>query len=418
MTAIETAPPAKSSAASTTTKTAKQPKPLPAPNTDFYSLYETLAPEELAIVKRVREFMETKVAPVITDYWVRDAFPFDLLPAIKQLGIGGLAIKGYGCAGGSLALLGFVQMEAARVDPSVSTFLGVHGGLAMGSIYIDGSEQQKQKWLPPMARFEKIGCFGLTEPLVGSGIAGGMMTTAKREGDTWILNGEKRWIGNAPWCDVSIIWARDVADNQVKGFIVENKTTPGFSVEKIENKVALKVVQNGHITLKDVRVPEENRLQGGNSYRDAARVLKMTRYAVAWMATGCAMGAYEAALKYSQERLQFGKPIGSFQLVQDMLAKMIANITASQCLIARQAQLHAEGKLNDAHAALAKAFCTSKCRETVAWAREIVGGNGIVADYKVARFFNDCEALYTYEGTFQMQNLIVGKAITGFGAFV
>ena len=418
MTAIETAPPAKSSAASTTTKTAKQPKPLPAPNTDFYSLYETLAPEELAIIKRVREFMETKVAPVITDYWVRDAFPFDLLPAIKQLGIGGLAIKGYGCTGGSLALLGFVQMEAARVDPSVSTFLGVHGGLAMGSIYIDGSEQQKQKWLPPMARFEKIGCFGLTEPLVGSGIAGGMMTTAKREGDTWILNGEKRWIGNAPWCDVSIIWARDVADNQVKGFIVENKTTPGFSVEKIENKVALKVVQNGHITLKDVRVPEENRLQGGNSYRDAARVLKMTRYAVAWMATGCAMGAYEAALKYSQERLQFGKPIGSFQLVQDMLAKMIANITASQCLIARQAQLHAEGKLNDAHAALAKAFCTSKCRETVAWAREIVGGNGIVADYKVARFFNDCEALYTYEGTFQMQNLIVGKAITGFGAFV
>ena len=418
MTAIKTAPAAKSSAASTPAKTAKQPKPLPAPNTDFYSLYETLVPEELAIVKRVREFMETKVAPVITDYWVRDAFPFDLLPAIKQLGIGGLAIKGYGCAGGSLALLGFVQMEAARVDPSVSTFLGVHGGLAMGSIYIDGSEQQKQKWLPPMARFEKIGCFGLTEPLVGSGIAGGMMTTAKREGDTWILNGEKRWIGNAPWCDVSIIWARDVADNQVKGFIVENKTTPGFSVEKIENKVALKVVQNGHITLKDVRVPEENRLQGGNSYRDAARVLKMTRYAVAWMATGCAMGAYEAALKYSQERLQFGKPIGSFQLVQDMLAKMIANITASQCLIVRQAQLHAEGKLNDAHAALAKAFCTSKCRETVAWAREIVGGNGIVADYKVARFFNDCEALYTYEGTFQMQNLIVGKAITGFGAFV
>ena len=163
-----------------------------------------------------------------------------------------------------------------------------------------------------------------------------------------------------------------VADNQVKGFIVENKTTPGFSVEKIENKIALKVVQNGHITLKDVRVPEANRLQGGNSFRDTAKVLKMTRYAVAWMATGCAMGAYEAALKYSQERLQFGKPIGSFQLVQDLLAKMITNITASQCLIVRQAQLHAEGKLTDAHAALAKAFCTAKCRETVAWAREVL----------------------------------------------
>jgi len=396
----------------------KQHKPLPAPNSDFYELYETLNADELAIVKRVRTFMEAKVAPVITKYWVDDAFPFELLPLVKELGIGGLAMHGYGCAGGSLALLGFVQMEIARVDPSFATFNGVHGGLAMGSIYIDGSEEQKQKWLPPMARFDKIGCFGLTEPLVGSGASGGLLTTAKREGDSWILNGEKRWIGNAPWCDVSIIWARDVADDQVKGFIVENKTTPGFSVVKIENKIALKVVQNGHITLKDVRVPETNRLQGGNSFRDTAKVLKMTRYAVAWMATGCAMGAYEAALKYAQERMQFGKPIGSFQLVQDLLAKMISNITASQCLIVRQAQLHAEGKLTDAHAALAKAFCTAKCRETVAWARELLGGNGIVADYKAARFFADCEALYSYEGTYQMQNLIVGKAITGLGAFV
>jgi glutaryl-CoA dehydrogenase len=401
-----------------TRKTREQPKARPAPNSDFYDVYETLSADELATVKRVRAFMETKVAPVITKYWVKDAFPFDLLLAVKELGIGGLGMKGYGCAGGSLALLGFVQMEAARVDPSFSTFLGVHNGLAMGSIYIDGSEEQKQKWLPPMARFEKIGCFGLTEPLVGSAASGGLLTTARREGDTWVLNGEKRWIGNSPWCDISIIWARDVADNQVKGFIVENKTTPGFSVDKIEDKIALKVVQNGHITLKDCRVPEANRLLGGNSFRDTAKVLKMTRYAVAWMATGCAMGAYEAALKYAQERIQFGKPIGSFQMVQDLLAKMIANITASQCLIVRQAQLHDEGKLTDAHAALAKAFATAKCRETVAWARELLGGNGIVADYKVGRFFADAEALYSYEGTYQMQNLIVGKAITGLSAFV
>ena len=404
--------------AAISTTPARQPKPLPAPNSDFYELYETLSAEELATVKRVRAFMEAKVAPLVTKYWTEDAFPFEVLPALKELAIGGVGIHGYGCAGGSLALLGFVQMEIARVDPSFSTFMGVHGGLAMGSIYIDGSEEQKQKWLPPMARFEKIGCFGLTEPLVGSGASGGLTTTAKRDGNAWILNGEKRWIGNAPWCDVSIIWARDLADNQVKGFIVENKTTPGFSVAKIENKVSLKIVQNGHITLKDVRVPEENRLKGGNSFRDTARVLKMTRYAVAWMATGCAMGAFETAVKYSQERLQFGKPIGSFQLVQDLLAKMIANITASQCLIARQAQLHAEGKLSDAHAALAKAFATAKCRETVAWARELLGGNGIVADYKAARFFTDAEALYSYEGTYQMQNLIVGKAVTGLSAFV
>jgi len=269
-----------------------------------------------------------------------------------------------------------------------------------------------------MARFEKIGCFGLTEPLVGSGASGGLLSTAKREGDTWILNGQKKWIGNSPWCDVSIIWARNVEDNQVNGFIVENKTTPGFSVEKIHNKIALKVVQNGLITLKDVRVPEENHLQGGKSFRDTARVLKMTRYLVAWEATGCQMGAYEYALKYAQERQQFGRPIGSFQLVQDMLSKMISNITACQCLVVRMAQLQAEGKLTDAHAALSKAFTTSKMRETVAYAREICGGNGISTDYKVAKFFADAEALYTYEGTYQMQNLILGKAITGLSAFI
>src|SRR6201997_3635421 len=282
----------------------KKPVLLPAPNSDFYGLNETLPAEELAVLKQVRTFMETKIAPIITKYWVEDAFPFEILPALKELNIGGAGMQGYGCSGGSVQLFGLIAMEMARFDSSIATFFGVHNGLAMGSIYLGGSEEQKQKWLPPMARWEKIGCFGLTEPLVGSGTSGGMLTTAKRDGDTWTLNGQKRWIGNAPWCDVSIIWARDVADNQVRGFIVENKTTPGFSVDKIENKIALKVVQNGHITLKDCRVPEENRLQGGNSFRDTAKVLKMTRYAVAWMATGCAMGAYEAALKYAQERQQ------------------------------------------------------------------------------------------------------------------
>src|SRR6267142_2765002 len=393
-------------------------KVLPKPNSDFYQLLETLPAEELAVLNQVRTFMETKVAPIITKYWVEDSFPFELLPAIKELNIGGVAMNGYGCRGGSGQLFGLIAMEMARVDTSIATFFGVHNGLAMGSIYLGGSEEQKQKWLPPMARWEKIGCFGLTEPLVGSGTSGGLTTTAKRDGDTWILNGQKKWIGNSPWCDISIIWARDLADNQVKAFIVENKTTPGFSVEKIQNKIALKVVQNGHITLKDVRLPEANRLLGGNSFRDTAKVLKMTRYAVAWMATGCAMGAYETALKYAQERLQFGKPIGSFQLVQDLLAKMISNITASQCMVVRLAQLDAEGKMTDAHAALSKAFCTAKMRETVSWARELLGGNGIQLDYNVARFFADAEALYSYEGTYQMQTLIVGKAVTGLSAFV
>ena len=392
--------------------------PLPAPNGDFYEVTESLNAEELKLLKQVRAFMETSVAPIITKYWADDAFPFEVLPALRDLKIGGLGLEGYGCRGGSTLLDGFVQMEMARIDPSFSTFFGVHNGLAMGSIYFGGSEEQKREWLPPMARLEKIGAFGLTEPLVGSGTGGGLTTTAKRDGDTWVLNGQKKWIGNSPWCDLTIIWARDLADNQVKGFIVENKTTPGFKVEKIENKIALRVVQNGLITLENCRVAENNRLQADASFRDTAKVLRMTRAGVAWMSVGCAMGAYEHALAYAQTREQFGKPIASFQLVQDLLAKMLGNVTASQCMVVRLSQMQDEGKLKDYHASLAKAFCTVRMRETVAWAREALGGNGILLEHQVARFFADAEALYSYEGTREMNTLIVGKAITGFSAFV
>jgi alkylation response protein AidB-like acyl-CoA dehydrogenase len=390
---------------------------LPKPNGDFYQVTECLNDAERDTLKQVRTSMETKVAPVITKYWAEDSFPFELIPAIRDLKIGGLGYNGYECAGGSTMLMGFVAMEMARVDSSIATFFGVHSGLAMGSIYLGGSEAQKQKWLPPMARLEKIGSFGLTEPLVGSGTGGGLTTTAKREGDTWVLNGQKKWIGNATWGDLTIIWARDVADGQVKGFIVENKT-PGFKAEKIENKIALRVVQNALITLDNCRVSEENRLQADNTFRDTAKVLRMTRAFVAWESTGCGMGAYEHALTYAQTREQFGKPIAKFQLVQDLLAKMLGNVTASLCMVVRLSQMQDEGKLLDHHASLAKAFCTVKMRETVAWARELLGANGILLDNQVARYFADAEALYSYEGTREMNTLIVGKAITGFSAFV
>jgi len=389
------------------------PKPLPIPHGDFYDVEGMLSEDERAILNKIRDFMDTKVAPIINDYWVRDAFPFELIEPLKKLDIGSLNIGGH-----STLLKGLVAMEMARVDASFTTFFGVHTGLAMGTIALLGSEEQKQKWLPPMSRLEIIGCFGLTEPLVGSGTGGGLTTTAKRDGDSWILNGEKKWIGNAPWCDVSIIWARDVDDNQVKGFIVENKKTPGFSVEKIENKMALKVVQNGHIIMKDVLVSEANRLQNANSFRDTALVLRETRSGVGWMSTGVQMGAYEAAVKYAQERLQFGKPIASFQMIQDLIARMLGNLTASQAMMVRLEELHAKGNLKDQHASLAKAFTTSRMRETVAWGREIHGGNGIIVDNNIGRLFADAEALYSYEGTFQMQNLIVAKSVTGFSAFV
>jgi glutaryl-CoA dehydrogenase len=335
----------------------------------------------------------------------------------RQLGIAGQLYQGYGCPGGGFLLDGMIAMELARVDPSIGTFFGVHGGLAMGSIYLCGSEEQKERWLPEMARMEKIGAFGLTEPDVGSGAAGGLTTTARRDGAEWVLDGQKKWIGNATFADYVIIWARSLEDDQVKGFVVE-KGTPGFKPSKQKDKIALRVVQNAHITLDGVRVPEENRLQRADSFKDTAAVLRLTRAGVAWQATGCARGAYEHALAYARQRQQFGRPIGGFQLVQDLLVKMLANITSSACLCARLSALQQAGLAEDHHSALAKAFCTVRMRETVGWARELLGGNGILLENHVGRFVADAEAIYSYEGTREINTLIVGRAITGLGAFV
>jgi glutaryl-CoA dehydrogenase len=310
-----------------------------------------------------------------------------------------------------------LAMELARTDPSLSTFMGVHSGLAMGSVYLCGSEEQKQRWLPAMARLEKIGAFGLTEPEVGSGVAGGLTTTARRDGDHWVLTGQKKWIGNATFADYIVIWARDPDDNQVKGFVVE-KGTPGLTTTKMTDKIALRVVQNALIDLDGVRLPEANRLQLARSFRDTAKVLRITRAGVAWQAVGCARGAYEHALAYAGKRHQFGRPIAGFQLVQDLLVRMLGNVTSSACLCVRLAQLQAEGQAADEHSALAKAFCTVRMRETVGWARELLGGNGILLENQVGRFVADAEAIYSYEGTREINTLVVGRAITGQSAFV
>jgi glutaryl-CoA dehydrogenase len=287
----------------------------------------------------------------------------------------------------------------------------------MVSIYLLGSEEQKQEWLPGMQQLNIIGAFGLTEPEVGSATAGGLTTTAKREGDTWVLNGQKKWIGNATFADVTIIWARDLDDNQVKGFLVR-KDTPGFSVEKIHDKMALRIVQNGLITLNNCRVAESDRLQHASSFKDTAKVLKMTRAGVAWEAVGCARGAYENALDYTRQRKQFGKPIAAFQLIQGHLVEMLSNLTAMQTLCYRLSELQDAGQLKDEHASLAKVFCTLRTRDVVSRAREVMGGNGILLEYNVARFVADAEAIYSYEGTKEINSLIVGRAITGFSAFV
>ena len=384
---------------------------------DFYDLEALLDDEDRALLHRVRAFMDTEVQPIINEYWTRAEFPRQIIPGLGELGIAGTQFSGYGCPGKSALLDGMIAMELSRGDPSISTFMGVHGGLAMGTIYLCGSEEQKERWLPRMARMELIGAFGLTEPDAGSDVARGLRTTARRDGDSWVLNGQKKWIGNASFADLIIIWARDEATDRVLGFVVE-KDTAGFTAVDLEDKIALRAVQNALITLEDVRVPEENRLQEAHSFRDTANVLRMTRAGVAWSAVGCARGAYEHALRYAMDRTQFGKKIVEFQLVQDLLVRMLSNITASAALCARLSQLQGEGRMTDEHASMAKAFSTVRMRETVGWARELMGGNGILLENNVGRYVADAEAIYSYEGTREVNTLIVGRAVTGSSAIV
>ncbi|HEY3710883.1 MAG TPA: acyl-CoA dehydrogenase family protein [Amycolatopsis sp.] len=386
---------------------------------DFYD-YETLLPdEERKLLLKARTFMRDEVKPLVNENWAAGTFPKELIGKFRESGLAGLPYEGYGEHRPAVSnlLTGMLAMEMSRTDASVATFFGVHNGLAMYSIYAGGSQEQRDRWLPEMAAMDKIGAFAMTEPLGGSDVAGGMRTTARRDGDAWILNGAKRWIGNATFADYVVVWARDEEDNNVKGFVVE-KGTPGFSPVKIEGKIAFRIVENAEITLTDVRVPEENRLQGINSFRDVAEILRATRGGVAWQALGVMIGAYELALDYAKERKQFGRPIARFQLVQDLLVKSLGNITASWGMLVQLARLQDAGIFKDEHSSLAKAFVTARMREVVAWGREIFGGNGIVLDYDIARFFADAEAIYSFEGTREMNTLIVGKAITGQSAFV
>ncbi|AYF98362.1 acyl-CoA dehydrogenase family protein [Protaetiibacter intestinalis] len=384
---------------------------------DFYGFETQLTETEREALGGLRSWLETDVKPLVNDFWDRAEFPREILPAFHAQPVFGMQWDETKSFENSAVYRGWVALELARVDASIATYVGVQNGLALGAVAVCGSPEQRAEWLPKLADGSVIGAFGLTEPLSGSDSAQGLRTTATREGDEWVLNGSKRWIGNATWSDVTVIWAKDTADGQVKGFIVPT-STPGYTATKIERKLALRIVQNADITLEDVRVPESLRLANANSFRDTAAVLRLTRAEVAWAAVGVAIGAYEAALAYTQERVQFGKPIASHQLVQQHLAEMIGNITSSIALCTRVSEMLDQGTQKDEHAALAKAFATTRMRETVARAREVMGGNGIVLDYDVTRFFNDAEALYSYEGTREMNTLIVGRALTGKAAFV
>jgi glutaryl-CoA dehydrogenase len=384
---------------------------------DFYGYESMLTDQEKTALAAIRTYLENEVKPVVNGHWEKATFPHEIVKGLANLDVYRFGWNETKPFENSAVFRGFVALELARIDASVATHVGVQNGLAMGAISVTGSDEQRSEWLPRMAAGDVVGAFGLTEPTSGSDSAQGLKTTATRDGDDWVLNGEKRWIGHATFSDITVIWAKDTADNQVKGFIVPTDTA-GYRATKIENKQSLRIVQNADITLADVRIPESLRLQNANSFRDTAKVLRLTRAEVAWAAVGNSIGAYEAALRYTKERVQFGKPIASHQLIQDLLVKSIGNITASLGMVVRVSQMLDEGIQRDEHSALAKAYATARMRETVAWCREALGGNGIVLDYDVARHFADAEALYSYEGTREMNTLIVGRALTGFAAFV
>jgi glutaryl-CoA dehydrogenase len=384
---------------------------------DLYQFERLLSPEEAAVLLRVREFLSREVAPHANAWWGRGTFPHELIPRYAALGIAGLPYEECHPGGVSSLLTGFIALEMARVDPSLATFYGVHAGLAMDSIARCGSAEQRRRWLPAMGRMERIGAFALTEPQGGSDVALGLHTTARRDGDHWILNGAKRWIGNATFADLIVVWARDEADGAVLGFVVD-RGNPGFRASRIENKMALRTVENADIELTDCRVPEADRLQEAHGFRDTAAVLRHTRSGVAWEAVGVMLAAYRIALDYTLEREQFGGPVARFQLTQDTLVRMLGNATSCLGMVVRLAQLEDAGIYRDDHSALAKAYCTTRMRETVGWGRELLAGNGILLDYSIGRFVADAEALYSYEGTREINTLIVGRAATGIGAFV
>ena len=397
--------------------------PLPG---DFFGYLELLSDEEQEILARVRRFAQERIAPVADAAWEAAEFPHDLLPAFAELDVVGLAREWPDRPAYSRLLTSFVSLELSRVDPSMATFFGVHAGLALSSIDLCGSDEQRERWLPAMRRMQLIGAFALSEPHGGSDVAGGLETTARREGSgpgaEWVLDGAKRWIGNGTFADLTVVWARDATEGsetegEVLGFVVE-KDTPGFTATKMEGKLALRTVHNADLTFEGARVPEANRLPSANSFTDTNRVLRVTRGGVAWNAVGAMMGVYELALAYAGERVQFGAPIAAYQLVQDHLVTILGRVSAALALAVRVAQLQDADHFRDDQAALVKREATTFLRDAVARAREVFGGNGVLLENKVGRFFNDAEALYSYEGTREINTLVVGRSITGIGAFV
>lgn len=387
------------------------------PSADFFELTGRLSDPEQAKLAQLRDFLAAEVAPHATNWWNEAQFPVHILPKIAALDLAAAHRRRF-----SHLFSGLVVAEMTRADTSLATFFLVHHDLFVQALLDFGTAEQQERLLPDALALRTTGAFALTEPDHGSDVAGGMVTTARRVaedgGTSWIINGAKRWIGNGTFCDRMLLWALDEQTRQVRAFFLD-ANSPGVERVKIENKIALRTVQNAHITLKDVRVPEADRLAGVNSFEDTNKLLLGSRISVAWQAVGQQLAAFDVARAYAVEREQFGRPLAAFQLIQSQLVTMLGNTTASLAMMARLAELQeSEAGPTMAQVALAKAHTTAAMRETVALGRSILGGNGIVSDYRMAKIFADAEAVYTYEGSHEINTLIAGRAITGVSAIV
>ena len=382
------------------------------PEADLLDHRSALPQDQQRRLRELREFLDAEIRPHTAEHWSRDEFAPELAAKCGEFGLGDLRSPDT-----DSVFRGFVAAELARADISISVYLALHSDLVMATLDELGSEEQKQQWLPPMRRMDFTGCFALTEPDHGSDVAGGLATTARRDGDHWVLNGTKRWIGNGTIARIAIVWARDEADGQVKGFIVETDT-PGFTATKIKHKIAVKIVQNADITLEDVRIPASNHLPGTASFKDTNVILEQSRAGLAWQSVGAQMAIFDVARRYALERQQFGRPLAGFQLTQDHLVRIAANTTASTGIAHRMSQLRAQGQATMGQAAMAKLKTSQMARESAALGRQLMGGNGILADREMGKIFSDVEAIFTYEGTAEVNTLIVGRALTGVSAFV
>ncbi len=381
---------------------------------DFYGVESYYSEEEILIRNTVRKFVEEEIVPIIGEHFENGTFPLHLLPKIAELGVFGATLPTkYGCAGVSQLAYGLMMQELERGDSGLRSFVSVQGTLAMYPIYQFGTEEQKSKWLPELAAGRKLGCFGLTEPDHGSDPSG-MKTTAVKTNDGYVLNGSKMWITNGTIADVGIIWAK--LDGEVTGFLVE-KGTPGFSGVEQKHKLSLRASLTAEISFNDCKIPLENRLPGATGLKAPLATLSQARFGISFGALGAAMSCFETAVNYAKQRIQFGKPIASFQIIQAKLAEMLTEITKGQLVCLQMAKLKDAGKLKPAQISLAKRNNIHHSLEIARMAREIMGANGIMLEYPVMRHMCNLETVKTYEGTHDIHTLVLGKEITGIAAF-